>query len=171
MAASLVAARLRKAPEAAVALAGQGLRDVTRIAGSDPMLWAQILTANAGPVVEVLRDLRDELDAVIGALSGPGGAAAVAGLVAEGGAGRDRIPGKHGAPPTAYSVVTVLVPDRPGELGRLFGDMGAAGVNLEELSLEHSPGQQLGMAEISVLPAVREHLEAALTERGWHVVA
>lgn len=173
LAASLVASRLRKAPESAVALAGQGLRDLTRIAGSDPMLWAQILTANAGPVLEVLHDLRAELDTVIEALSGPGAgaAAAVAGLVAEGNAGRDRIPGKHGAPPTAYTVVTVLVPDRPGELARLLADVGGVGVNLEELSLEHAPGQQVGLAGISVLPAVAERLEAALAERGWHVVA
>ena len=54
VASSLVAARLRHAPDAAVALAGQGLRDVTRIAGSDPALWAQILAANAGPVAAVL---------------------------------------------------------------------------------------------------------------------
>ena len=35
---------------AALSLAGQGLRDVTRIAASDPRLWASILVGNAGPV-------------------------------------------------------------------------------------------------------------------------
>ena len=38
-----------------LSLSGQGVRDVTRIAGSDPLLWAQILSANAGPVSAVLR--------------------------------------------------------------------------------------------------------------------
>ena len=32
---------------------------------------------------------------------------------------------------------TVLVPDAPGELARLFADVGDAGVNLEDLHLEH----------------------------------
>ena len=47
IAASLVAARLRELPDSAVALAGQGIRDVTRIAASDPMMWTQILAGNA----------------------------------------------------------------------------------------------------------------------------
>jgi prephenate dehydrogenase len=189
IASSLVAARLREASEPAVGLAGQGLRDLTRIAGSDPTLWAQILTANAGPVLDVLRALREDLDAVITALAAlaaadgaatstspsappaPGAHAVLAHLVADGNAGRERIPGKHGTAPTAYAVVTALVPDRPGQLGRLFHDIGEAGINIEEFSLEHSPGQLVGMAEVSVLPGARAALEAALVARGWHLVA
>ena len=181
VAASLVAARLRQAPDAAVSLAGQGLRDVTRIAGSDPMLWAQILAANAGPVVEVLRELRGDLDVVIAALDvlaqevpgepTAGGRSAVARAVADGNLGRERIPGKHGGSPARYAVVTVLVPDAPGSLARLFTDVGAAGVNVEELVLEHAPGRAVGLVEVSVLPGSRETLEKALTAAGWHVVA
>lgn len=184
VAASLVAARLRQAPEPAVDLAGQGLRDVTRIAGSDPALWVQILGANAGPVAAVLRDLRDDLDGVLAALEqldrvedahdaaakSPGALAAVAQLIADGGAGRARVPGKHGSAPTSYAVVTVLVPDAPGELARLLHDVGAAGVNLEDLRLEHSPEQPVGLAEVSVLPAARTALEAALRDLGWALV-
>lgn len=181
VAASLVAARLRHAPESAVSLAGQGLRDVTRIAGSDPLLWAQILAANAGPVVEVLRELRGDLDVLIDALDAlaaelpgvpaAGARSAIAGAVADGNLGRDRIPGKHGGTATAYAVVTVLVPDTPGSLGRLFADIGAAGVNVEELALEHAPGRAVGLVEVSVVPAIRGTLEAALGEAGWHLVA
>jgi prephenate dehydrogenase len=181
VAASLVAARLRHAPDAAVALAGQGLRDVTRIADSDPLLWAQILAANAGPVVEVLRELRSDLEGVITALdvlaaeapSGPAarGRSTVAQAVAEGNLGRDRIPGKHGGRPTRYVVVTVLVPDEPGALGRLFADIGAAGVNIEELVLEHAPGRAVGLVEVSVLPGARDGLVEALSRTGWQVVA
>lgn len=192
LAASLVAARLRHAADPSVGLAGQGLRDMTRIAGSDPLLWAQILSANAGPVSAVLRELRADLDRVLAALealagasggsggeagggddadAGRGGLAEVARLVADGNAGRDRIPGKHGTAPTAYSVVTALLPDRPGQLARLFQDIGDARINVEEFSLEHAPGQMLGLAQVSVLPAAREALERALVERGWQVVA
>ncbi len=184
LAASLVAARLVKAGDPAVGLAGQGLRDVTRIADSDPALWAQILAANATPVARALRDVRADLDGVIealdalgehGAESRPGGhamgaRAALARVVAEGRAGRERIPGKHGEPPATYAVVTALLPDSPGQLARLFDDIGAAGVNVEEFTLEHAPGQKVGLAEVSVLPPAREALETALTSRGWHVV-
>ncbi len=46
-----------------------------------------------------------------------------------------------------------------------------AGTNVEELALEHAPGRAVGLLEVSVLPAVREHLTAALSSSGWHVVA
>jgi prephenate dehydrogenase len=45
--------------------------------------------------------------------------------------------------------------------------MGEVGVNLEDLHLEHSPGQPVGLAELSVLPSARPVLEQALAERGW----
>ena len=179
VAASLVAARLRDVPDGAVALAGQGLRDVTRIAGSDPLLWAQILSANAEPVLDVLTALRADLDGVIAGLSAiaaedggtaPGARAAVAKVVADGNLGRERIPGKHGGQATRYAVVTVVVPDAPGSLARLFADIGDAGVNVEELALEHAPGRAVGLVEVSVLPAVRERLESALDAAGWKVV-
>jgi len=184
IAASLVAARLVKASDPAVGLAGQGLRDVTRVADSDPALWAQILTANAGPVGRVLREIRSDLDGLIDALAalqaadGDGGVsqaigarATVARVVADGRTGRERIPGKHGEPVTRYAVVTALLPDSAGQLARLFNDIGEAGINVEEFGLEHAPGQQVGLAGVSVLPAAREALEKALIERGWHVVA
>ena len=74
-------------------------------------------------------------------------------------------------PSATYAVVTTLLPDSPGQLARLFDDIGAAGINVEEFTLEHAPGQKVGLAAVSILPPAREALEAALTSRGWHVVA
>lgn len=177
VAASLVAARLRDAGPAALDLAGQGLRDVTRIAASEPGLWTSILAANSGAVVPVLRALRDDLDALVVALEQSAGHAAettgalgtVAAAIAAGNAGVGRIPGKHGGSHATYDVVTVLVPDRPGELGRLLVDMGDVGVNLEDLALDHAPRQAVGLASVSVLPGLGARLEAELTARGWRV--
>jgi prephenate dehydrogenase len=175
VAASLVASRLRAVSEDAAALAGQGLRDVTRIAASDPQLWTQILAGNAPAVRSVLADLRDELVGVIGALDalveteGVGAREVLARVVAHGNTGHAKIPGKHGAAPTTYAVVTALVPDRPGELARLLHDVGEAGVNLEDLHLEHGLGQPFGLAEISVLPAAEERLAQELERRGWRL--
>ena len=92
-------------------------------------------------------------------------------VIADGRIGRERIPGKHGEPLTRYAVVTALLPDAAGQLARLFNDIGEAGINVEEFGLEHAPGQKVGLAGVSVLPAAREALETALIERGWHVVA
>ena len=182
VASSLVAARLQDAGPAALGLAGQGLRDVTRLASSDPALWTSILAANAGAVRDVLVALRGDLDALIGALDGAdaatgpetvvrGALSTIAQTITHGNAGAARIPGKHGGSPRVYEVVTVLVPDSPGELARLLGDVGEAGVNLEDLQLEHAAGRPVGMAAISVLPGRSAHLEAELTARGWSLVS
>lgn len=179
LAASMVAARLQGAPESALGLAGQGLRDVTRIAASDPQLWATILAGNAGPVARALRALGEDVATVLAALDraaadGPqaeGSTGPLARVIAAGNTGVARIPGKHGGAPRRYGEVTVLVPDEPGELGRLFGEVGEAGVNIEDLHLEHSAGQRVGLAILSVLPAAAAPLEAELDRRGWRVVA
>ena len=176
--ASLVGARLADAPAAALDLSGQGLRDVTRIASSDAPLWTSILAANATAVRSVLIDLRADLDVVIDALGeadGPHGTATIGALgalartVTAGNLGVARIPGKHGGAPRHYEVVTVLVPDAPGELARLFSDVGDAKVNIEDLQLEHSPQQPVGLAMISVLTGRSEPLERELAARGWRV--
>jgi prephenate dehydrogenase len=175
LAASLVAGRLRELPDPAVALAGQGIRDMTRIAASDPQLWTQIIAGNAVAVREVLVHLQNDLVELIGALGaladgdGVGAREVLARVVSHGNAGYARIPGKHGAAPTAYAVVTVLVPDRPGELARLLHEVGETGVNLEDLHLEHGLGQPFGLAEISVLPSVAEGLAEELQARGWQL--
>jgi len=174
VAASLVAARLVDAEDDAVSLAGQGLRDVTRVAASDTGLWVQILGANAGPVADVLSALREDLDSVIAALrsldqdaDAPGARAALARSLDAGVRGRARIPGKHGAAPTSFAVVTVQVPDEPGALAKILAAMGEAGVNLEDLRLEHVPDRLVGLAEVSVLPAVKDRLEQVLLAGGW----
>jgi prephenate dehydrogenase len=169
---TLMARRLTDAPGSALNLAGQGVRDVTRVAASDPELWVQILGANPAPVREILLAVRDDLDRFIGALtdpSAPGARRQVAEEIAGGNVGVARLPGKHGQD-RRYASITVMVDDTPGQLGRLFNDMGAVGVNLEDLRLEHSPGAQIGLAEISILPEAVTRLTSELAARGWRIV-
>ncbi|GAA4409580.1 prephenate dehydrogenase [Fodinibacter luteus] len=176
LAASLVAARLERLDDAAVALAGQGLRDVTRIAASDPGLWTQILAGNAPAVRDVLTALVDDLGRVVDALDelstssdAPGARGTLARAIAAGNAGHARIPGKHGAAPTAYTTVRVLIPDEPGQLGRLFADIAVIGTNIEEFHLDHGLGQPFGLAEVDVVPAAAAGLAHALADRGWRL--
>ncbi|MDQ2758722.1 MAG: prephenate dehydrogenase, partial [Actinomycetota bacterium] len=99
----------------------------------------------------------------------PGALAAVSRAISEGNTGRARIPGKHGGGPTAYATVVVVVPDTAGALATLLTDIGEAGVNLEDLRLDHGLGLPFGLAEVSVLPTAAEHLQVALAARGWRV--
>ena len=170
--AALMAARLADAPAHEVRLAGQGVTDVTRVAAGDPGLWTEILTANAAAIAAVLRAFRADLDRVVAALDAAGdddGRAAVRAVLAGGVEGRSRLPGKHGAPHVEYATVTVVVDDRPGQLAALFADAGAAGVNVEDVRIEHSPGQPVGLVELDVRPGSDEVLAKALAARGWHI--
>jgi prephenate dehydrogenase len=171
--AAAMAARLEEAPAEALDLAGQGLRDVTRVAAGEVGLWTQILAANAAPVAEVLAavaaDLAEAAQMLAAEAEGGGryGAKSVAALLDRGQAGVARIPGKHGGEPREFAVVQVVIPDEPGALTRLFDAAGAAGVNIEDVRIEHSPGLPVGVAELSVRPAEADTLLDALDAGGW----
>jgi prephenate dehydrogenase len=167
--AAAMAASLEGAPPEALGLAGQGLRDVTRIAAGDTGLWTQILSANAGPVAEVLAAVAADLAEAARVLAGGEDLKPVAALLDRGQAGVARIPGKHGGAPREFTAVQVVIPDRPGELARLFRATGEAGVNIEDVRIEHSPGLPVGVAELSVRPAEAARLLAALDRGGWPV--
>jgi prephenate dehydrogenase len=186
-----MAARLADSSDGALALAGQGLRDVTRIAAGDSALWTQILAANAGPVAAVLAAVAADLAAAAEALAEPvppelvppepaalqpaglGEPSAalkiLAALLDQGSAGVARIPGKRGTPARTDAVVQVVIPDRPGELARLFEAAGKAGVNIEDIGIEHSPGLPVGVAELTVRPEAVRPLTEALAANGWPV--
>ncbi|EST20776.1 prephenate dehydrogenase [Streptomyces niveus] len=175
---SMVAARLQDADEAAVRLCGQGIRDVTRIAASDPRMWVEILTANPGPVADVLAGVAADLGETVEALRAlqsadeakrRGAAVGIEDVLRRGNAGRVRVPGKHGAAPASYETVAVLISDRPGELARIFADAGSAGVNIEDVRIEHATGQEAGLVQLMVEPAAAPVLSAALRERGWSI--
>ncbi|NED98349.1 prephenate dehydrogenase [Phytoactinopolyspora alkaliphila] len=166
----LMAARLVDAPAHEIRLAGPGIADVTRVAAGDPALWTEILSANAPAIRDVLRNLRADLDRTLAALDAPDTAQAqLYQLMRSGVDGRARLPGKHGAARTDFVTVSVIVDDRPGQLARLFADIGAAGANVEDVRIDHSPGQPVGMVEIDVRPGTDQTLRAALTESGWRV--
>jgi prephenate dehydrogenase len=167
--AAAMAARLEAAPPEALGLAGPGLRDVTRIAAGDTGLWTQILSANAAPVAEVLAAVAADLAEAARVLAGEEDLKPVAALLDRGQAGVARIPGKHGGAPREFTAVQVVIPDQPGELARLFAATGEAGVNIEDVRIEHSPGLPVGVAELSVRPAEAAALIDALERGGWPV--
>jgi prephenate dehydrogenase len=122
-------------------------------------------------VRDILLAYRDDLDRFINALAdptAPGARRNLAEELAGGNAGVARLPGKHGQDRRFVSMI-VMVDDTPGQLARLLHEIGEVGVNLEDLRLEHSPGAQLGLAEISVLPEAVGRLTEELAARGWRI--
>ena len=164
--AAVVAGRLTDAPRGHLALSGQGVRDVTRIAAGDPALWQQIITANTVALTGLLREVRDDVDALLMAL-GDGDRDGLVAVLDRGVAGTTVIPGKHGGPSRAETTVFVAVPDHPGELARLLAEAGDVGVNIEDLRIDHDPAREFGLVELDVAAAQADHLLASLQERGW----
>ncbi|MCW7942955.1 prephenate dehydrogenase [Streptomyces hygroscopicus] len=175
---SMVAARLEHAEEAAVRLCGQGIRDVTRIAASDPGMWIDILSANPGPVADLLSEVSSDLDETVRALRAlqssdeakrRAGADGIEDVLRRGNAGQTRVPGKHGSAPRAYETVVVLIDDQPGQLARIFADAGVAGINIEDVRIEHATGRQEGLVQLMVEQSAAPALSVALRERGWTI--
>jgi prephenate dehydrogenase len=167
VAASAVAAALGTLHPDDIALAGQGLRDVTRIAASQPGMWADIARLNRHNLVatldHIIGDLEDvrEADDIGEALTD---------LIERGRLEVDRIPGKHGGAPRDWAGVTVIVPDTPGQLVRLLQETAAVNVNVEDISIEHSPRQSVGLTTLFVLPGSATTLVEALEANNWEVV-
>lgn len=160
----LTASHLREVPRNHLRLAGQGIRDVTRIAGSDTDLWRQIITANASAVREELEEVASDLAYLISVLDKP---EALEECLLIGQSGARSLTGKHGRAPQDLVVVTVEIPDEPRALARLFGDVGDLGFNVEDFELTHDTVREVGYLSISVARAQGEQLCGDLTERGW----
>lgn len=172
--ASLLAGLLVDADTLTLAVAGQGLRDTVRIAASPTPLWLDILSSNAAPVHDVLGELADRLNRTMDALAAVGveptrpsrPPAALDETLRLGRTGHARLPGKHGTR-ARLTGVAVVVPDAPGQLARLLADAAEAEVNVEDLTIDHAPGQPVGLVVLAVAPAAAERLTEQLTTRGW----
>lgn len=161
---TLTAGHLRQVPGANLQLAGQGIRDVTRIAASDPVLWRQIITANSQAIRRELEGVREDLEELFGLLDEP---ERLEEFMARGRNGARMLPGKHGAHPADWQAVVIEIPDTPGALGHLFQDIGTEGVNVEDLSIEHDAKREVGYLSVEVSPPVAEKLRSAMRAKGW----
>ena len=166
--ASLLAAQLKEAKSEDLDLAGAGLRDTTRIAASDPELWQEIISSNAQEILPLLINLQNDLGSLIDSLDDP---AKVGSFIAVGNEGRSKIPGKHGGKAREYTQLPVVIEDKPGQLAALFDECAKASVNVEDLTIEHSPGQFTGLITLALSASDAAILQKHLEESGWNVHA
>lgn len=160
-------------------LSGAGLVDTTRLAAGDAALWTQILTANAAQVAPAVRSLlallqplADDLEVLAGPAPGEARARAlegVSGMLVRGNRGRAVVPVKRGSRDAAFAEVAVEVDDRPGRLAALLMAAGDAGVNVEDVHVDHVPGRPRGVIELLVEAPHADALRVALRAGGWAV--
>jgi prephenate dehydrogenase len=151
--------------EAAVGLAegserlpevGPSFRDMTRVAGSNPAIWADIFASNreavAGSVEAVARRL-DEAAALIR----EGDRDALGAWHAAAGEDRRRLLAESQAGPLRE--LRIVVPNRPGTIAELALALGEAGVNIEDMALHPAPDMTSGA--VSLWVAGEEQAERA----------
>ena len=169
LAGALVNQAAATAPEGREALrsAGPSFVDLTRVAGSNPPLWADILLANAGPLLEELRAYSERLAEVEAALE-RGDRDWLLGFVAHAGEARGRLRRAEDRAPEDATRVVVGVPNRPGAISEIATALGHAHINIEDLSLR--PGPPDGEGELVLLvesPAAAREAVRLVGERGY----
>ena len=149
-------------------LSGQGLRDMTRIANSDGELWSEILLENQNEVLkaineyqQIIADLKDALERR--------DESALKNIFLNGNKGRARVSGKHGSKPRNYSHLMIVIKDEPGALSQLFEQCAAINANIEDLSIEHSPGQLTGLITLAFSPDDALRVQDHLLSHDWKV--
>jgi prephenate dehydrogenase len=136
------------ASQAAARLSGQGealrhvgpsFRDMTRVAGANTDIWADIYRANSAAIVEEVRAVREELERVEALLE----SGDVAGWNEEARAARrSLLEAELGDEPVHELRITV--PNRPGIVAQVALELGKAGVNIADLALAPAPDMRSG---------------------------
>jgi prephenate dehydrogenase len=165
---SVLASSLNEKGGESVNLAGQGLRDVLRLAGSNPNLWSELLITNKSALQPFLSTLSKKLTNLAEAIE-KGNQEEIQKILSDGNKIYNNIPGKHGGQNRDYAYLPIVIDDQPGQLAKIFNHCAEVNVNIEDLSIEHSPGQQTGLITLAInekdVGLLANHLQAA----GWNV--
>ena len=165
---SLLAGSLEEISTQNLNLAGQGLRDLTRLASADADLWSQILIGNNKSIIPILDSFIDRLGEIKRDIANKD-QTKVIDFINQGKAGKNKIPGKHGAKNRDYSYLPIVIDDKPGELARIFNECAKVLVNIEDLSIEHSPGQETGLITLALSGDDCQRLSNHLEKSGFKV--
>lgn len=168
--ASVLAGELMDAEGSYIELAGQGIRDTIRIAGSDSKLWTEILSDNSQFISQQVTQVANHLLEFASALE-EGNRDSVTAKLVKGNKGRDRLPGKHGSSQQSTAILAVRLDDKPGELARLFAVAAGVNVNLEDVRIDHSLGQPTGLVELALAPNSVSVLMPALELESFVVIS
>jgi prephenate dehydrogenase len=118
---------------------GPSFRDMTRVAGANTDIWADIYRANSDAIVEEIRAFRDELERVEQLLESGDVAAWNERARAD---RRSLLEAELGDEPVHELRLTV--PNRPGIVAQVALELGKAGVNIVDLALAPAADMRSG---------------------------
>lgn len=122
------------------------LRDATRVAGSNPTVWSEILASNADPVSEAIGAAIAGLERSREVIA-TGDPEVIREWQEEAASARAALSAVEGAGEATHAI-RILVPNRPGVLAQVALALGEDGVNIVDMSLE--PASDMSSGAITV---------------------
>jgi prephenate dehydrogenase len=150
---------------------GPALREMTRVAGANPAVWADIFLENADLIVDALTAHRDALEPVERALR-ERDREFFEQWIADAAQSRSRmLEFAYRTDARALSRIRVRIPDKPGVLARITQTLGAAGINIEDFELRHVSPEYGGVLVILVAGSDNAALARTLLRREGYAAA
>ncbi|CFY08819.1 Prephenate dehydrogenase [Syntrophomonas zehnderi OL-4] len=138
---------LQNNPEA-LALAGGGLRDTTRIAASDPELWENILMLNSNAVTQEIKNMQELLQNYLKALEA-GDKDKIRRCLATARDLKKNLPSIRPCLEDSCDIIAII-PDQPGVIGNLGSLLGKEQINIQNLQLLGVRDEDEGTIRITV---------------------
>ncbi|HUB98346.1 MAG TPA: prephenate dehydrogenase/arogenate dehydrogenase family protein [Solirubrobacterales bacterium] len=147
---------------------GPSFRDTTRVAGSNPAIWADIFASNADAVADSVESVARRLQEAA-ALIRSGDRDAVGAWHAAAGEDRRRLI-ESGAEAGPLRELRIVVTNRPGTIAGLALALGDAGVNIEDMALYPAPDMTSGAISLWVAGEEQAARAAELVRGLGHTV-
>lgn len=141
---------------------GPSFRDATRVAGSNPAIWADIFASNREAVADSVDSVGERLREAARLIREGDREALAAWHGAAGEARRRLLEAESAAGPLRE--VRIVVANKPGTIAELALTLGEAGVNIEDMALHPVPDMTSGA--VSLWVAGDEQAKAAELVRG-----
>jgi prephenate dehydrogenase len=135
--ANLLMQSIAHAGDEALGYAGASLREMTRVAGANPAVWADIFVENGDLIADALAAHGEALGEVERALRARD-RTFFEKWIAEAAQTRSRmLEYAYRTEARMLNRIRVRIPDQPGVLARITQTLGAAGINIEDFELRH----------------------------------
>jgi prephenate dehydrogenase len=169
--ANLLMRAAARAGEDALGYAGASLREMTRVAGANPSIWADIFVDNGDLIAAALAELGSELADVERALR-DGSRDTIEEWIGDSATARTRmLEYAYQTDAKMLNRIRVRVPDKPGVLARITQTLGAAGINIEDFELRHVSPEYGGVLVILVSGGDNAELARTLLRRDGYSAA
>ncbi len=146
-------------------LAAGGFRDMTRIAAGHPGIWPDICDENRTAILGELDRLVDALGQIREVVAGRDRDTLVA-ILEQARAARTALPARFGRPDELVEV-RVPIPDRKGELARIFTLATDLDVSVADVEIAHSAESQQGVLILLVEAGLGDRLVTGLQAEGY----